>query len=90
MSGNKFILLYLKYLNKWNKSDCLTSIISCLEEDIDCLNMNELINISNSEHEDTQRMTTDLVISLENLAQELISDNRDKKIDEILKNNIKN
>ena len=81
-----FILKYLEYLTRWNHSESLKALIKDVESGWKNYNFSTLIEIVKYEYHDTMLMTEDYVKSLEEITQILISENRNKKIDEIFKN----
>lgn len=86
MTKTEFILAYFKYLNTWNKSASLESMIYHLSDGLINYEFSELVSIAQFEYYDTQLMTTDYVMSLEEVMLKLRQADRDKKIDEIFKN----
>lgn len=89
LTSEGFILYYLKYLTRWNKTASLKSVIESYESRTnhpkwDKELLETLTNIAIFEHNDTQSMTSDKVMSMEEVLNELRKKNRDKKIKEIL------
>ena len=90
LTSAEFIIYYLKYLTKWNKSTSLLSVIESYElrtnhpsHDKDLLKT--ITEIAVFEHRDTQTMTSDKVLSIEEVMAELRRKNRDKKLNDIFK-----
>jgi hypothetical protein len=100
LTSTEFIIYYLKYLTKWNKSTSLLSVIESYElqllaaslctprtnhpsHDKDLLKT--ITEIAVFEHRDTQTMTSDKVLSIEEVMAELRRKNRDKKLNDIFK-----
>jgi hypothetical protein len=88
-----FILQYLQYLNRWNKSASLESIIKSVKSEIDGTdgdskkywnNKQELINIALFEYEDTCTMTTDHIMNMEDIVRQCYADKREEKLKELL------
>ena len=80
-TSREFLLSYLTYLTKWNETASLLGTM----ESMDNISNEELANIALFEYDDTKRMTTDHVMSIEEVMEELKRDNRDRKINDILK-----
>lgn len=90
MKSGDFVIFYLKYLTKWNKSASLLSVIESYENRTnhpkwDKELLKEITNIAIFEHTDTQDMTSDKVLSMEEVLSELTRKNRDKKLNKLLK-----
>lgn len=98
MKSGDFVIFYLKYLTKWNKSASLLSVIKemSLKSKESYENrtnhpkwdkelLKEITNIAIFEHTDTQDMTSDKVLSMEEVLSELTRKNRDKKLNKLLK-----
>jgi 16S rRNA G527 N7-methylase RsmG len=88
LTTSEFVINYLKYLTKWNKSASLLSIIDAYEnrknhERWDKELLNSIINVATFEHTYTQDMTSDKVLSMEEVISELRRRNRDKKLNDI-------
>ena len=84
----EFIHLYLKYLNKWNKSASLTSILNSIDNygyGSTHDELSELYSVAVFEYDDTQRDTKDKILSMMDIYSQILVANRDSKIDEILK-----
>lgn len=64
-----FILIYLKYLTKWNQSETLLSIIKTVEEDRDYVlnNYEEMLNIASFEYIYSKESTKDYIMSMQTL-----------------------
>lgn len=90
LTSGEFVLYYLRYLTKWNKTASLQSVIDSYDTRTnhpkwDKELLNTLINVASFEYEDTQGMTSDKVMSMEEVLNELQRKNRDKKLNDILK-----
>ena len=73
---SKFVINYLMYLTKWNKSPSLLSVIDAYEnrsnhERWDKELLKSIIDVATFEHIDTQTMTNDKVLSMEEVLSEL-------------------
>lgn len=90
MTKLEFISTYLKYLLTWNASWPLQSISTEVENELKGIgtyysdNIDELINIAQFEYEDTRKMTTEHIMSMEEIFSILQTNHRDKIIKEIL------
>jgi translation elongation factor EF-1alpha len=85
---SKFVINYLKYLTKWNKSPSLLSVIDAYEnrsnhERWDKELLKSIIDVATFEHIDTQTITNDKVLSMEEVLSELRRRDRDKKLNDI-------
>ena len=84
----EFVLLYLMYLQKWNKSASLSSVVESVESRIDNLSqeeVNDLVNIAVFEHSDTQEMidklrNKDVLMTLEDFYCKAVTLQREEKI----------
>jgi len=90
LTSGEFVIYYLKYLTKWNKSASLLSVIESYEGRTNHPNhdkelLKTITEIAVFEHTDTQAMTSDKVLSIEEVMGELRRKNRDKKLNNILK-----
>jgi len=90
LTSGEFVIYYLKYLTKWNKSASLLSVIESYEGRTNHPNhdkelLKTITEIAVFEHTDTQSMTSDKVLSIEEVMGELRRKNRDKKLNNILK-----
>lgn len=87
METSHFLILkYLKYLSNWNKSASLMSLLDMKEDIFGSIQLDYLVSVSQIEHEDTQRITSNHVFSLDEVLDLIKIERRDKTIDEILKN----
>lgn len=87
-----FVLGYFKYLSKWNKSASLMSIINSFDhyyKNPTDDNMTELEIVADFEWDDTVKNFSngDDILSLNDMYNILITENRDKKINKILDEN---
>lgn len=88
----EFVLLYLMYLQKWNKSASLSSVVESVERRIDNLSqeeMNDLVNIAVFEHSDTQEMidklrNKDVLMTLEDFYCKAVTLQREEKLEYLL------
>ena len=97
LTSGEFVIYYLKYLTKWNKSASLLSVIESYEgrsmilwgrtnhPNHDKELLKTITEIAVFEHTDTQSMTSDKVLSIEEVMAELRRKNRDKKLNDIFK-----
>ena len=90
LTSGEFVIYYLKYLTKWNKSASLLSVIESYEGRTNHPNhdkelLKTITEIAVFEYTDTQDMTSDKVLSIEEVMGELRRKNRDKKLNNILK-----
>jgi hypothetical protein len=90
LTSGEFVLYYLRYLTKWNKTASLQSVIDSYDTRTnhpkwDKELLNTLINVATFEYSDTQSMTSDKVMSMEEVLNELQRRDRDKKLNDILK-----
>ena len=89
-----FLLEYYKYLNTWNTSASLVSMIVSSSDDLRKKEdptseyLGELEKITNFEWLDTGNFTDQNVLSINDFYYLIIKEVRDKKIDEVL--NLKN
>ena len=90
-----FLLSYLEYLNRWNKSASLESIIGSVRNnnhvsDYWKKNRSELINIALFEYQDTCDMVRNLyvpplvILSMEDVVRQCYADKREEKLKELL------
>ncbi len=88
----EFVLLYLMYLQKWNKSASLSSVVESVERRIDNLSqeeINDLVNIAVFEHSDTQEMidklrNKDVLMTLEDFYCKAVTLQREEKLEYLL------
>lgn len=88
----EFVLLYLMYLQKWNKSASLSSVVESVERRIDNLSqeeVNDLVNIAVFEHSDTQEMidklrNKDVLMTLEDFYCKAVTLQREEKLNTLL------
>jgi hypothetical protein len=76
--------IYLEYLNQWNKSNSIESLIRSIQDNPLSFDSGELINICKSEWVDTQSLTEVSVMKIKDFLNHLLVYIRDKKLDIII------
>lgn len=77
-------ILYLEYLNRWNKSHSIVSVLKTLKEDPSYFKENNLLNICRIEYEDTANMINEPIMSVDDFLSALLIKIRDEKINQIV------
>jgi transcription initiation factor IIE alpha subunit len=87
----EFVYQYLKYLNRWNKSASLVSVIQSIEKNVDEFTdeqINELYSIAKFEYEDTVHAFKEFgdsdILTMEEIFSKMTIENREEKINYLI------
>lgn len=83
-SVSEVFIFYLEYLNQWNKSHSLTSIIEGVKLNNGLFNSDQLLLVCKIEYEDTQSITSDPILSVDEFLRQLLVKIRNEKINKII------
>ncbi len=78
--------LYLEYLNQWDKSHSILSVLKTLKEEPSYFNEKEehLLSICRIEYQETVDITNDSIMSVDDFLSELLIKIRNEKINQIV------